>query len=177
MIYLVKTGLMGLVGQFRSVDHQMYQRAQHVICRTSRGLEQGEVICQVEQETQRSDGELLRQVSDNDQMILERIQRHRDKAFHACNRLIESRGLQATLVDVEHLFDGQSLFFYFLGKPDQALENLTLELAETYEAKVRFRKFAETLVNGCGPDCGTKEGAGCGSSCGSCALSGKCGSK
>lgn len=179
MVHFVRTGLMGLVGQFRSVDHITYPRSHQVICRTDRGLEFGEVICAVEHPNRKEDGELLRSVTANDQMILERLQRHRDRAFQACQKIIQERELPAVLVDVEHLFDGQSLYFYFLGEVDPQLESITTELAEAYEAKVRFRKFTESLVNGCGPDCGTQEGAGCSTAggCGSCGLSGACGSK
>lgn len=167
---------MGLVGRFRAVDHKEYPRSHAVICRTERGLEYGEVICRVDNDGQaETHGELLRSVNDNDQMILERLQRHRDRAFLACQSLIRERELSSVLVDVEHLFDGQSLFFYFLGEVDEQLDKLTSELAETYETKVRFRKFTESLVNGCGPDCGTKEGGCSSGGCGSCKVSGACG--
>ena len=72
-------------------------------------------------------------------------------------------------MDVEHLFDGQSLYFYFLGEVTPELDAITGELAEIYETKVQFRKFAETLVKGCGPDCGTEDAAGNGCGTGGCA--------
>ena len=83
------------------------------------------------------------------------------------------------LIDVEHLFDGQSLYFYFLGDVGPATEQLTAELAELYSAAVKFDQFTDTLVNGCGPNCGTAdaEGGGCGTSCVSCAVAGACGTK
>ncbi len=176
MVHFVKTGVMGLVGRYRSVDHRTYSRNHRVICRTERGLEYGEVICEVESRVDAAgNGELLRSVSKNDDMILERLRRHRDRAFLACQKLIAEHELPGVLVDVEHLFDGQSLFFYFLGDVSSDLEAITGELAEAYEAKVRFRKFTETLANGCGPDCGTKD-SGCSSGgCGSCKLAGSCG--
>lgn len=167
---------MGVVGRYRSVDHVSYPRNHRVICRTQRGLEFGEVVCQIASDDYSTDdGELLRTVTQNDEMILERLQRHRDRAFLACQKLISERGISAVLVDVEHLFDGQNLFFYFLGDVSPELEDLTSQLAETYEAKVRFRKFSETLANGCGPDCGTKDGGCSSSGCGSCKLAGSCG--
>jgi hypothetical protein len=182
MEHLVKVGLMGLVGRYRALDLNAYPRAAKVICRTGRGLEVGEVLCPVDAESEldapsQSDGELLRQVGHEDELILERLERYRDRAYTACSQLLVERRLPGTLVDVEHLFDGESLFFYFLGDVDPRVEKLTNELAATYERKVRFKKFAETLAQGCGPECGT--GVSCGSSggCGTCALSGGCGSK
>jgi hypothetical protein len=87
--------------------------------------------------------------------------------------------IPAVLVDVEHLFDGQGLFFYFLGNVPPEVELLTDRLAEAYETKVQFRKFTETLIEGCGPGCGTEEVKGRGGceTCSSCAVAGACGSK
>lgn len=178
--HLVKIGLMGAVGKFDSIDFQNYPRDSRVICRTSRGLEFGTVLCPFDQQKgidQVADGQLLRFVGSEDELILERLERHRDKAFQACQKLISERQFSAVLVDVEHLFDGESVYFYFLGDVDPQLESLTEELAITYESKVRFKKFAETLANGCGPECGTGE-SGCSTgSCGTCALTGSCSSK
>jgi hypothetical protein len=93
---------------------------------------------------------------------------------------VAERGLQAVLVDVEHLFDGQSLYFYFLGETPPEIDALTAELAGVYEAKAQLQKFADTLTAGCGPKCGTGEAEGCGSvngGCSSCAVAGACGTK
>lgn len=181
--HLVQVGLMGVVGCYDAIDFRSYDRDTRVICRTSRGLEAGKVMCDVtdpamsavEFSNEMPKGELLRQSGREDDLILERLERHRDKAFQACEKLLAEREISATLVDVEHLFDGESIFFYFLGETTPELEAVTAELAETYERKVRFKKFAETLANGCGPDCGTGD-SGCSSGgCGSCSLSGGCG--
>ena len=180
--YLVKIGLMGDVGRYDSPDYRSYVRDDKVICRTQRGLESGTVLCDLEAhdgnapETQ---GELLRSISSDDQMILKRLQRHRDRAFEACNALLKKERISATLMDVEHLFDGQSIFFYFLGEVPERVHAITDQLSETYEQKVQFRKFAEALTEGCGPGCGTtasKCGSSGSSGCASCGMSGRCGS-
>ena len=171
---------MGVVGQYQSPDFTLFPRDAQVICRTDRGLEHGQVICSLDEESQNEsipEGQILRRVGSEDRLILERLERHRDKAFEACQNLIQERALPGVLVDVEHLFDGESVFFYFLGEVDSRTEALTNELAETYERKVRFKKFAQTLAQGCGPDCGTGESKCSSGGCGSCALSGGCGTK
>ena len=179
--HLVRVGLMGSVGKFVAADSCVYVRDSEVICRTDRGLEIGQVICDLPEadsfdpESDSTDGAILRPTTPEDQLILDRLDRHRDKAFFACQKLLKENGFNNVLVDVEHLFDGESVFFYFLGKPDPALEKLTEQLAETYDRKVRFKKFAESLAEGCGPDCGTKDGGCSSSGCGSCKLSGSCG--
>ena len=79
-------------------------------------------------------------------------------------------------MDVEHLFDGRSLFFYFLGEVPPELESLAGELAEVYDAAAEFRKSPDADVTGCGPGCGTDEasGGGCSSCATGCAVAGAC---
>ena len=126
-------------------------------------------------DTAEFDGTLVRRVTDDDRMLIRRLQKNRSRAIDQCSEWIRQHQFSAMLLDVEHLFDGESLYFYFLGDVEPELEKLTSELAETYESKVRFRKFTEALLNGCGPDCGTKDCSSDG--CSTCALSGGCKSK
>ena len=79
----------------------------------------------------------------------------------------------------DQLLDGARLCFYFLGEVPPEAEMLTAQLAETYETAVEFRRFAETLTEGCGPGCGTEEAMGQGGceSCSSCAVATACGTK
>lgn len=174
--HYVRIGVLGSVGRFAAVEARHYPRGARVICRTPRGLEVGEVLTGVElAANDPCDGALLRRVTVEDDLLVARLQKNRDEAYEACTARLIERGLSCVLVDVEHLFDGQSLYFYFLGEETSELDALTAELAEVYEAKAQVQKFAETLAAGCGPDCGTEEGGGCGSACGSCAISGACG--
>ena len=59
------------------------------------------------------------------------------------------------------------------------LEAITQELADLYETKVEFRKFAESLESGCGPGCGTAEAEnGCGQGgCQTCVIAAACQSR
>ncbi len=169
-----------MLGRFDSPSLRSFSRDDRVICRTIRGLEIGRVLCALDDDnlpgTTEFDGQVLRTVSPEDQLIIDRIERFRDRAFEACHRLLMNRMLNAVLVDVEHLFDGQTLYFYFLGKVPDEVQSLTAELGEAYERKVRFRKFTETLASGCGPGCGA-EAAKCSTgACTSCGVNGHCGS-
>ena len=175
--HLVRVGVLGHVGRFVSVDAIAYPRGTRVICRTARGLELGEVLAQVPANGQRgaSDGSLLRGVTAEDELLIARLQKNRQEAFEACRRLLDDQGATATLMDVEHLFDGQSLYFYFLGQLTPQLEILVDAMAERYEANVRFRDFAAAVETGCGPGCGTDAAAGCGEGgCETCSLAGGC---
>jgi cell fate regulator YaaT (PSP1 superfamily) len=181
--HFVRVGLLGSVGRFTADDGRRYGRGTRVICRTRRGLEVGEVLSHAEAAAERpterpADGTLLRRVTVEDDLLLGRLERNRDAAFAACSERLQQLALPAVLVDVEHLFDGRSLYFYFLGETTPELDRLTAELAEVYEAKAQLEKFAETLAAGCGPECGTEAGGGCGSGgCSTCSVLGACGSK
>lgn len=168
---------MGHVGRFRASDGACYARGARVVCRTSRGLELGEVLSTAQSEAPQEDGLLLRRVTVEDELLLDRLAKHREEAYAACVELLQQRGLSAVLVDVEHLFDGESLFFYFLGETTPELDAVTAELGALYDTKVQFQKFAQTLAEGCGPDCGTAAaaGQGCGEGgCSTCAIAKAC---
>lgn len=169
---------MGLVGRFRSGDGVIYPRDSRVVVRTVRGLEAGRVLAEPSgwEGSDEADGELLRPMAAEDELLAERMQLRRDEAYYACVKLLADRGLRAVLVDVEHLLDGQGLYFYFLGEVSPEVDACTAELAEAYDATVKFRQFTDTLLEGCGPGCGTEEAAGQGgcSSCTTCAVAAAC---
>ncbi|MBH58545.1 MAG: PSP1 C-terminal domain-containing protein [Planctomycetaceae bacterium] len=175
--YLIRIGAMGNVGRFAAVEPVVFQRHSRVVCRTVRGLEVGEVLASVESvANQQCDGDVLRLVTVEDDLLLARLDQNRNEAFEACCELLESKQISNVLLDVEQLLDGSSLYFYFLGEVSDELEQLTSELAERHDSKVQFARFAEAVVAGCGPDCGTEEASGnCGEGgCSTCALANAC---
>ena len=179
--HLVRYSLLGQVGRFVASDAMRYPRHSRVIVRSVRGLEIGTVLCGPADgdHTEQIDGQILRRMTVQDDLLEARLEKHRHNAFTACASLLQEHQVPAALIDVEHLFDGQGLFFYFLGEVPPEADRLTQQLADTYETTVEFRKFAETLAEGCGPGCGTEEAMGQGgcASCTSCAVASACGTK
>jgi cell fate regulator YaaT (PSP1 superfamily) len=161
--------------------HVCYPRGTRVVVRTQRGLELGEVLsppppprsgegadgAAQPSEPLPSDGTILRRVTPEDELLAQRLAKNRLSAQKACQERLESLGLSAVLLDTEFLFDGQTLIFYFLGEVPAEVEGVLSELAEAYESRAGVRAFAQTLLAGCGPDCGTKHA--CSDACGSCA--------
>lgn len=176
--HFVRVGVLGSVGRFAAESRRRYARGTRVVCRTARGLEVGEVLSAAEASEAPGDGTLLRRVTTEDDLLIARLEKNRDRAFRACCERLLALDSPPILLDVEHLFDGQSLYFYFLGETTPELDALTAELADVYEAKAQLQKFAETLTAGCGPHCGTEEGGGCGTGgCTTCAVVGACGTR
>lgn len=174
--HLVRIGVMGNVGRFAAVDGVQYPRGARVIVRTERGLEIGEVLALPDREAgpATSDGPILRGMTIEDHLLAARLEKNRDAAFEACQSRLMEQGLSAVLLDVEHLFDGQTLVFHFLGETPLEVESMTAELAEVYDASAQFSAFVDAVASGCGPGCGTEEAAGCGSCTTGCAVASAC---
>ncbi|KAA1258513.1 hypothetical protein LF1_10330 [Rubripirellula obstinata] len=146
-------------------------RGRRVIVRTGRGIELGEVVgpCRthpVGQATTR----VLRPTTEEDELLIRRLDRHKRRAVEECRIAMQDAGCSATLLDVDQLFDGGTLVMHFLGEVDEQARQITETIAGQYESVVQSRHFAKLLSDGCGPDCGTKEGGGCSGTCGSCAV-------
>lgn len=179
--HLIRFSSLGQIGRFVAADAARYPRRSRVIVRSRRGLEIGEVLAEPEPTAEAEDieGQILRRMTVEDDLLEARLAKHRNQAFDACSALLVEHQVPAVLMDVEHLFDGEGLFFYFLGEVPPEAKALTEQLAATYETKIEFRKFAETLAEGCGPGCGTEAAQGQGGcvSCTSCAVASACGTK
>jgi hypothetical protein len=176
--HLVRIGKHGRVGRFSAVDAARYARGAEVVVRTARGLELGQVLAPPAGESPPGlgDGSLLRAVTSADRMLAARLDQHAPAAFSAVAARLAELNSSAVLLDVEPLFDGRTLVFHFLGDVPAQVE---AELADAYESVAQIRRFAETLVTGCGPGCGTDEapGGGCQSCATGCAVAGSCGTR
>lgn len=192
----VRVGSFGEVGRFRSVDAVRYPRGSRVVVRTRRGLEVGQVLSAAaaggdagpatSMSTDNSptdnspagspDGLLVRRTTAEDELLVERLERDKQRALADCQRLLDERGVGTTVLDAEVLLDGGAVCFRFLGPLPPHDVSLEEELAAIYDARVQWRRFADLLAEGCGPDCGAKEacepdGRG---GCASCAVAQAC---
>lgn len=181
--FLVRIGMMGQVGRFRPAAPQSLRRGQRVIVRTRRGLETGECLADSSADlggVAAVDGELLRAMTPEDELLASRLERRRHEAFTSCEISLRARNIDAQLIDVETLFDGGAIYFYFLGDAPPEAAAIERELADQFAAEIRLADFANLLEHGCGPGCGTEEGAGCGTTqggCSSCGLASACHTK
>jgi len=162
-------------------------RGRRVIARTARGVELAEILRSlpdsvpnqpsvpepVTTTTRKPTAAILRATTEEDELLIRRLERHKRKAMEACRIALAESASQTVLLDVDQLFDGGTLIMHFLGPVDDLAESITRDISERYEAIVRSRHFSKLLREGCGPECGEKEG-GCGSKCGGCAVASAC---
>ena len=174
----VRVGALSQIHLARSEN--VVSPGRRVIVRTERGLELAEVVSERPAELQGQVGilqapvKLVRATSQEDEMLIRRLERHKRTAIEACRNKLAESGSIATLLDVDQLFDGGTLVMHFLGPVDETAQSITSEIVGQYESIVRSRHVAKLLMEGCGPECGTKDGGGCGDSCAGCAVAKAC---
>ena len=61
--------------------------------------------------------------------------------FAQCREFIRDRKLQMELVDVEHLFGGERLVFYFLAEKRVDFRELVKDLAREYQTRIEMRQI------------------------------------
>lgn len=171
--HYVRVGVLGWVGRFAASDLVAYPRGCRVVCRTPRGLELGQILSRTDHACE-PEGIVLRRMTVEDNLLAARLEKYRHEAFSACQEALRRRQSPAVLVDVEQLFDGTTIYFYFLGEIGEEVSELTDELGALYASRIEFARFHEALVHGCGPDCGTASATGCQSACVSCAVATAC---
>ncbi len=152
------------------------RRGRRVIVRTSRGVELGEIVrrCHRESVAAQSTVSILRPTTDEDELLIRRLERHKREAVEACRTELSGSGSTSILLDMDQLFDGGTLIMHFLGPVDEIAESVTKKVVDRYESIVRTRHFSKLLRDGCGPACGTEDSGGCGSNCAGCAVGSAC---
>ena len=144
--YIVRHGAMRFLGPFEPRDGARYPRGAAVMVRTERGLEVGELLCEatpraVEYLAEPTGGVILRALTAEDQQQWERLADAERAEFDACCRFIEQRKLQMELVDVEHLFGGERIVFYFLAEKRVDFRELVKDLAREMHTRIEMRQI------------------------------------
>ena len=65
----------------------------------------------------------------------------KEAEFGRCTEFIRNRSLQMELVDVEHLFGGERIIFYFLAEKRIDFRELVKDLAREYHTRIELRQI------------------------------------
>jgi|HubBroStandDraft_6_1064221.scaffolds.fasta_scaffold05870_5 cell fate regulator YaaT (PSP1 superfamily) len=145
--YVVRYGLMRIVGEFWAKGPQKLGRNTAVIARTSRGVEWGEVLCPATErtasylESQESIGKIVRLANDDDARQRDALWQGERDEFAGCREMIAEHRLLMQLVDVEHLFGGERLIFYYLAEQRVDFRELVKALAKRYKTRIEMRQI------------------------------------
>lgn len=145
--YVVRFGSTQNVAEFSVKGPQTYARSTAVIVRSHRGVEWGEVLCPATDKTrtylakQDVAGKILRSTSDEDQKRLDDVYRTQRQEFDGCREMIRDQKLQMQLVDVEHIFGGERVIFYYLAEKRVDFRELVKSLAKRFRTRIEMRQI------------------------------------
>ncbi len=173
-VFIVRFGSNHVVGSFMSTDGQQYRRGSRVLCRSARGLEAGTVLGLVRHSQSNPNatvgGTIVRRMSPEDELLLQQMIKLSQQASEECCRWLADHQVDATLLDVEPLMDGQTLYFHFLSDVGPEVQQHLDQLVMLYQESVASSRFARLLEHGCGPGCGTERAQNSCNSHGGCAI-------
>jgi cell fate regulator YaaT (PSP1 superfamily) len=143
--YVVRFGSMRRLGVFQTKD-ETYLRGTHVIVRTDRGLEAGEVLCEateqsVEHIKDPARGPLLRAMSPADENEVFRLLGQARREFEVCQEHVAKLALEMSLVDVEHIFGGERIIVYYLAENRVDFRELVKALAGEFQTRIEMRQI------------------------------------
>jgi cell fate regulator YaaT (PSP1 superfamily) len=144
--FIIRHGAMRFLGEFESGEEFTCARGAEVIIHTDRGHEVGEVLCDATPQAlgwiaEPTHGRIVRPMTEDDGRTLERIREDGRREFDICQRFIDSRRLQMALVDVEHLFGGERIVFYFLAEKRVDFRELVKDLAREFQTRIEMRQI------------------------------------
>jgi cell fate regulator YaaT (PSP1 superfamily) len=144
--YIVRHGAMRFLGEFEPNPAQPYRRGEAVIVQTERGHELGEVLCEaspraVQLLSEPTKGQIVRAMTQADQDQSLAMRDKEEAEFARCGEFVRQRHLQMELVDVEHLFGGERIIFYFLAEKRVDFRELVKDLAREYRTRIEMRQI------------------------------------
>ena len=146
MNYIVRHGVMRFLGEYEPVPEKHYARGQNILVQSERGLEVAEVLCEstpraVQLLSEPTKGTIVRVMNDEDQAQAQACDEKEQAALTRCQEFIQERKLQMELVDVEFLFGGERIIFYFLAEKRVDFRELVKDLAREYRTRIEMRQI------------------------------------
>ncbi|MBY0461120.1 MAG: signal peptidase, partial [Gemmataceae bacterium] len=137
---------MRFIGVFTPLPQVSVTRSDLVILRTERGQEVGEVLCPATPQAvaaipEPTKGDLLRVATRDDRAKLAHIALQRARQFDAGVRLAQQHRLPMQIVDVEFLFGGERLIFYFLAEGRVDFRELVKSMAREFHTRIELRQI------------------------------------
>ena len=144
--YIVRHGVMRFLGDFTPELSATYIRGQQVLVQSDRGLEAGDLLRESTPEaiaylTEPTRGTIVRAMTEEDLVYLEKLKAKENEAYIQGGEFIGQRSLQMELVDVEWLFGGERIIFYFLAEKRVDFRELVKDLAREFRTRIEMRQI------------------------------------
>ena len=97
---------------------------------------------------------ILRLATENDLQMAEYNSQHEQEALQFCQQRVQQRNMKMKLVQVEYLFDGSKIIFYFTADGRVDFRELVRDLAQHFRTRIEMRQIGvrdeAKLVGGLG---------------------------
>jgi cell fate regulator YaaT (PSP1 superfamily) len=136
---------MRFLGEFDPGEHT-YARGESVLVRTERGLEVGTILAEATVRamsflSEPTKGRIERKMTQADHQQVGKVKQLEQRELDICERCIEQRKLQMDLIDVEHLFGGERIVFYFIAEKRVDFRELVKDLAKELQTRIEMRQI------------------------------------
>jgi len=180
---LVRYGRMSTLGFFEHHETKMSKTKARVVIKTDRGLELGYLVGQLTaykggqfklSDEQLSDyyddsgidfapdhvGKFIRYACSADVSEERHLRKIAQEEMECCRNFVKKMGLPMKIVDVEHVFGGERIIFYFMSDGRVDFRELVKKVAQEYQTRIEMRQIgsrdeAKLLgdVESCGQQC------------------------
>ncbi len=177
---LVRYGRMNMLGFFEHRENKISKTDSRVVIKTSRGLELGYLVGQLtayrggqfklsEEQIQEyfedSDidfvptraGKFVRYATPEDISEERHLRKIAKEEMECCRRFVKEMELPMKIVDVEHVFGGERIIFYFMSDGRVDFRELVKRVAHEYQTRIEMRQIGsrdEAKLLGDAENCG-----------------------
>ena len=160
--YIVRHGAMRYLGVFSAPNGLTIQRGDTVITGTERGTEVGTVLSPATPQAvaalpDPTRGEIFRLATAMDEHRIAELSLLQARQYDISTSLVKGHRLAMQIVDVEHLFGGERLLFYFLAEQRVDFRDLVKSLAREFHTRIELRQIGpreEAKIKADYGDCG-----------------------
>jgi cell fate regulator YaaT (PSP1 superfamily) len=143
--HIVRHGAMRFLGEFETGPDLPLKRLDKVIVKTERGLENAEVLCPATREavaylTEPTSGQVIRLMTAEDHERIEHLKQLQKKEYDLGKEMIAAHKLAMQLIDVEHLFGGERIVFFFLAEKRVDFRELVKTMAREFQTRIELRQ-------------------------------------
>jgi cell fate regulator YaaT (PSP1 superfamily) len=142
--YVVRTGAVRSLSVMQASRSHRY--GDRVIVKTERGTEFGVVLCEATPAAmshleEPTSGRILRAMSADDERQWQVQQTKSGDDSLLCARFVKELSLDMQVVDVERIFGGERVVFYFIAEKRVDFRNLVKKLADELKTRIEMRQI------------------------------------
>jgi cell fate regulator YaaT (PSP1 superfamily) len=161
---IVRHGRMNDIGLFEHSETRIPRLAAPVVIKTEKGLELGEIVGkytpykgghfkytpeQISQYYKDSEidfemvpaGRFARYATPEDLSEDRHLRSMAAEEIQCCRRFIDELGLKMKVIDVEHIFGGERIIFYFMADSRVDFRELVKKIAHEYQTRIEMRQI------------------------------------